>query len=99
MIRDLIESSLSRLKLQFEDRDQAVDVVTYVVGAAADHAVRELMQGRALLRPKLKSQIDDERVAEPADRDPTSEFRGTKRGKVPRDPASEKEMPTKIAPA
>jgi hypothetical protein len=59
MIRDLVERNLSRLKLQTDDHDEVVDVVTRVIGAAADDAVRDLMKRRSPPAPDAAEDPDD----------------------------------------
>lgn len=99
MIRDLVESSLSRLNLRTEDREQVIDVVTRAVGAAADNVLRDLLKNQGLTDPSVCPPSDNDHAAAPAVGDPIPTFRGTKHTTAPRDRASEKELPTQIDPA
>jgi hypothetical protein len=78
MIRDLVEQNLFRLRLQTENHDEVVDLVTRVIGAAADDAVRDLLQRR----PAPPAQPDADPDISPADDPDRALTGGGKRGKT-----------------
>lgn len=64
MIRDMVETGLSRLNLLVEDREQVVGALTRVVGAEVDMALQNLLKNHRLPDPLIGRRSENSHPAE-----------------------------------